>query len=84
MHASMADRILNYRSSPFVQDYISCQAGSCSNDFGIQSPSGSDEAGPTLVCFGLAENKKYDITVEVEYNGGVVQWSQSVEISEYN
>ena len=54
----------------------------CVNTHGVLS-STSDVVRRVMATFtNLEENRKYNATVHVEYNGGVVQQSQPVEISE--
>ena len=63
--------------------YSSCQdTDSCVNGFGITLLPSSAGSIANLVSFTLSENKKHNTTVHVQYNGGVVQQSQPVEISE--
>ena len=44
----------------------------------------SDHGRRVVAVFNLIENRKYSASISVQYNGGVEQHSQPVEISEYN
>ena len=56
-----------------------CNSSSCVNVTGIMNK----DVRRVMVTFtNLEENRKYSASVHVQYNGGVVQQSQPVEISE--
>ena len=58
----------------------------CTSSFCVSSPgilSSVDGVRRVMATFtNLEENRKYSASVHVQYNGGVVQQSQPVEISE--
>ena len=59
-----------------------CLSSSCVSVTGITNMS-ADGARRVMATFtDLEENRKYSASVHVQYNGGVVQQSQPVEISE--
>ena len=55
-----------------------CNNSACVNATGMSA----DGRRVTASFTSLKENKKYTATVEVQYNGGMVQQSHPVEISE--
>ena len=58
-------------------------SSSCVNVIGIVNMSAADGVRRVMATFtNLEENRKYSASVHVQYNGGVVQQSQPVEISE--
>ena len=59
-----------------------CLSSSCVDVTGIMNMS-TDGMRRVMATFtNLEENRKYSASVHVQYNGGVVQQSQPVEISE--
>ena len=58
----------------------------CNSSFCVSAPgvlSSTDDVRRVMATFtNLEENRKYSASVHVQYNGGVVQQSQPVEISE--
>ena len=62
-----------------------CNSSSCVSVTGIMNMS-ADDVMPRRVVVAtftnLEENRKYSASVQIQYNGGVVQQSQPVEISE--
>ena len=59
-----------------------CLSSSCVNVTGIMNMSADGVRRVMATFTNLEENRKYSASVHVQYNGGVVQQSQSVEISE--
>ena len=59
-----------------------CLSSSCVNVTGIVNMSADGVRRVMATFTNLEENRKYSASVHVRYNGGVVQQSQPVEISE--
>ena len=59
-----------------------CLSSSCVNVTGIINVSADGVRRVMATFTNLEENRKYSASVHVQYNGGVVQQSQPVEISE--
>ena len=59
-----------------------CNSSSCVNVTGIMNMSADGVRRVMATFTNLEENRKYSASVHVQYNGGVVQQSQPVEISE--
>ena len=60
-----------------------CNSSSCvSTSYVVLLPSTDVVRRVMLTFTNLEENRKYSASVHVQYNGGVVQQSQPVEISE--
>ena len=62
-----------------------CNSSSCVNVTGIMNMSADGLRRVMATFTNLEENRKYSVSVQVQYNGGVVQQSQPgqpVEISE--
>ena len=57
-----------------------CLNSSCTSTNGTVDPDGVRRVMATFTD--LMENRKYTATLNINYNGGVVQQSQPVEISE--
>ena len=59
-----------------------CLSSSCVSVTGIMNMSADGVRRVMATFTNLEENRKYSASVHVQYNGGVVQQSQPVEISE--
>ena len=59
-----------------------CNSSYCVSVTGIMNMSADGVRRVMATFTNLEENRKYSASVHVQYNGGMVQQSQSVEISE--
>ena len=59
-----------------------CLSSTCVSVTGIMNMSADGVRRVMATFTNLEENRKYSASVHVQYNGGVVQQSQPVEISE--
>ena len=59
-----------------------CNSSSCVSVTGTMNMSADGVRRVMATFTNLEENRKYSASVHVQYNGGMVQQSQSVEISE--